>query len=67
MGRAMHDLLAARAQMAMSLGFLWRRRYRLARVAAAGQVSPILWGWALALFPSLIYLFRVFKREPARS
>src|SRR5262249_27745057 len=81
---------------------LWRRRYRLARVAAAAQVSLILWGWALAqypylvppdltiraaaapritlvpvlwalaagalvLFPSLIYLFRVFKREPARS
>ncbi len=81
---------------------LWQRRYRLARVAAAAQVSLILWGWALAqypylvppdltiraaaapritlvlvlwalaagalvLFPSLIYLFRVFKREPARS
>jgi cytochrome d ubiquinol oxidase subunit II len=81
---------------------LWRRHYRLARVAAAGQVSLILWGWALAqypylippdltirgaaapritlvlvlwalvagglvLFPSLIYLLRVFKREPTRS
>jgi cytochrome bd ubiquinol oxidase subunit II len=80
---------------------LWRRRYRLARLAAAGQVSLILWGWALAqypylippdltiraaaaprltlvlilwalaagalvLLPSLIYLLRVFKREPAR-
>jgi len=75
---------------------LWSRRFRLARVAAAAQVSLILWGWALAqypylippdltiraaaapritlvlslwtlglgtlvLFPSLIYLFRVFK------
>ena len=72
------------------------------RVAAAGQVTLILWGWALAqypylippdltiraaaapritlvlvlwalvagglvLFPSLIYLLRVFKREPTRS
>ncbi|MFI5373291.1 MAG: cytochrome d ubiquinol oxidase subunit II [Candidatus Rokuibacteriota bacterium] len=80
---------------------LWRHRYRLARLAAAGQVSLILWGWALAqypylippdltiraaaapritlvlvlwalaagalvLFPSLIYLLRVFKREPGR-
>jgi cytochrome d ubiquinol oxidase subunit II len=80
---------------------LWSRRYRLARVAAAAQVSLILWGWALGqypylippdltveeaaaprvtlvlmlwalalgaliLFPSLLYLFRVFKREPAR-
>jgi cytochrome d ubiquinol oxidase subunit II len=77
---------------------LWSRRYRVARVAAAAQVSLILWGWvlaqypyllperitiaqaaappvtlqlvlgalgvgALALFPSLYYLFRVFKME----
>jgi cytochrome d ubiquinol oxidase subunit II len=83
-------------------GQLWRRRYRLARVATAGQVALILWGWALAqypylippdltiraaaapritlvlvlwvlvagglvLFPSLIYLLQVFKREPTRS
>jgi cytochrome d ubiquinol oxidase subunit II len=33
---------------------LWRRRYRLARVAAAAQVSLILWGWALAQYPALI-------------
>ena len=78
---------------------LWRRHFRLARAAAAAQVSLILWGWALAqypylippdltiraaaapritlvlslwvlglgalvLFPSLIYLFRVFKPAP---
>ena len=82
-----------------AIGALWVRRYRVARVAAAAQVSLILWGWALAqypyvvpptltiadaaapaltltlilwalaagalvLFPSLAYLFRVFKREP---
>jgi cytochrome d ubiquinol oxidase subunit II len=75
---------------------LWRRRYRVARVAAAAEVTLILWGWAVAqfpfllppdlpielaaapratlrlvlvaviagaivLFPSLYYLFRVFK------
>jgi len=33
---------------------LWSRRFRLARVAAAAQVSLILWGWALAQFPYLI-------------
>ncbi len=79
---------------------LWTRRYRLARVAAAAQVSCILWGWAVAqfpfiiprsmtisdvaapnvtlrlvlwtllagglvLFPSLYYLFRIFKSQPA--
>ncbi len=77
---------------------LWTRRWRPARVAAAAQVSLILWGWAFAqfpylvppnitiadaaapdstlrlilwalavggviLFPSLYYLFRVFKGE----
>ena len=75
---------------------LWARRFVLARIAAAAQVSLILWGWALAqypyvvppalsiqdaaapertlrlvlwallagaavLFPSLRYLFRIFK------
>jgi len=78
---------------------LWRRRYRVARVAAAAQVTMILWGWAVAqfpymlppdlaivgaaapratlqlallavlvgavvLFPSLYYLFRIFKAKP---
>ena len=96
---ALHAATGAAAVTA--IWALWRRRYRLARVAAAGQVSLILWGWALAqypylippdltiraaaapritlvlvlwalaagalvLFPSLIYLLRVFKREPAR-
>ena len=80
---------------------VFRGVYRLAHLAAAGQVSLILWGWALAqypylippdltiraaaappitlililwalpagglvLFPSLVYLLRVFKREPTR-
>ena len=75
---------------------LWIRRYRRARICAAGQATLILWGWAFAqypylvpphltifnaaappitlrllllvlllgavlLFPSLYYLFRVFK------
>jgi cytochrome d ubiquinol oxidase subunit II len=33
---------------------LWRRQYRAARVAAAAQVSLILWGWLLAQYPMLI-------------
>jgi len=84
----------------VGLAALWRRRWRWARIAAAGEVSLILWGWALAqypylvppdytiegsaapsitlalalgalalgglvLFPSLYYLFRVFKRTPS--
>ncbi|HUF26059.1 MAG TPA: cytochrome d ubiquinol oxidase subunit II [Gemmatimonadaceae bacterium] len=77
---------------------LWTRRYAIARIAAAGQATLILWGWgaaqyplivppemtihraaapertlslvlgalvigALVLFPSLWYLFAVFKRR----
>jgi cytochrome d ubiquinol oxidase subunit II len=33
---------------------LVRRRYGVARVAAAAQVSLILWGWALGLYPFLV-------------
>ncbi len=91
----LHLLTAACAVTALAA--LWVRRWRLARVAAAAQVSLILWGWALGqypyvippdltiadaaapaatlrlalgavalgalvLFPSLAYLFRIFKR-----
>ncbi len=80
----------------VALWALWKRRFAVARVAAAAQVMCILWGWAFAqyplllppgltiaeaaapertlelvlialvvgalvLFPSLGYLFRVFK------
>lgn len=37
-----------------ALAALWRRRWRLARIAAAGEVSLILWGWALGQYPYLI-------------
>ncbi len=85
-----------------AIGALWVRRYRVARLAAAAQVSLILWGWALGqypylvpptvtiaeaaappltltlvlwalaggtlvLFPSLAYLFRIFKGQPDRE
>jgi cytochrome d ubiquinol oxidase subunit II len=90
----LHLLTAAAALV--SLVGLARRRWRIARLAAATQVSLILWGWGLSqypylvppdvtiadaaapaatlrlavgalalggavLFPSLFYLFRVFK------
>ncbi len=96
----LHLLTAGAAVTALAA--LWRRRWRLARVAAAGQVSLIVWGWALSqypaivppdltiadaaapaatlrlalaalalgamvLFPSLGYLFRVFKRVEKRT
>jgi cytochrome bd ubiquinol oxidase subunit II len=37
-----------------TIGALWRRWFRLARVLAAGQVALILSGWALALYPFLV-------------
>jgi cytochrome bd ubiquinol oxidase subunit II len=33
---------------------LVRREFRVARVAAAGQVTMILWGWALAQYPYIL-------------
>ncbi len=33
---------------------LWSRHYQLARVAAAAQVSLVLWGWAFVQYPLLI-------------
>ena len=33
---------------------LWTRRFPLARFCAAGQVTLILWGWALAQYPYLV-------------
>ncbi|HEX6125280.1 MAG TPA: cytochrome d ubiquinol oxidase subunit II [Pyrinomonadaceae bacterium] len=33
---------------------LWTRKYRLARIAAAGQVTLILLGWAFAQYPYLV-------------
>ncbi|HEU4834244.1 MAG TPA: cytochrome d ubiquinol oxidase subunit II, partial [Pyrinomonadaceae bacterium] len=33
---------------------LWTRRYRLARVCAAAQVTLILLGWAFAQYPHIV-------------
>lgn len=46
-------------------GALWRRRYRVARVAAGAQVSLILWGWALAQFPLVIPPSLTIRRAAA--
>lgn len=37
-----------------ALVFLWRRRFRRARVAAIGTVTFILGGWSLAQYPHRI-------------
>jgi cytochrome d ubiquinol oxidase subunit II len=33
---------------------LWRRRYTRARIAAAAQVTMIVWGWGIAQYPYLL-------------
>jgi len=93
-------MMAVAVGVAATVWTLRERRFALARVVAAAQVSMILWGWplaqfpyllpphttiaqaagpastlrlvlitlvlgALVLFPSLIYLFRVFKSSGA--
>ena len=37
-----------------ALRALWTRRWRLARVAAAAQVSLILWGWVIGQYPFIL-------------
>ena len=38
----------------VSLACVWRRRFLAARVAAAGAVTAVLWGWAAAQYPDLL-------------
>src|SRR6185312_609378 len=33
---------------------LWKRRYGVARIAAAAEVALILWGWGVAQFPYML-------------
>ena len=46
--------IATAASAIAAFGLLWLRRYQSARMAAAAQVSFILWGWALTQYPYAI-------------
>ncbi len=37
-----------------TIGALWRRSYRSARLLAGAQVSLIIWGWASSQYPHLV-------------
>ncbi len=37
-----------------AIAALWRRSYHAARIAAAAQVTFILWGWALSQYPYVV-------------
>ena len=43
--------VATAASAIAGFGLLWLRHYQSARLAAAAQVSFILWGWALTQYP----------------
>ena len=47
-------MMAVGAMGATALVALWNRWYVVARVAAAGELIAIIWGWGLAQFPYLI-------------
>jgi cytochrome d ubiquinol oxidase subunit II len=46
--------VATAASAIAGFGLLWLRHYQSARLAAAAQVSFILWGWALTQYPYAI-------------
>jgi cytochrome d ubiquinol oxidase subunit II len=47
-------IAAATATAALAMWSLFTRRFQLARVAAAAQISLVLWGWALAQYPLIL-------------
>lgn len=46
--------LATGLSAVAAIGALIKRRYHVARIAAAAQVSLILWGWAAGQFPFVV-------------
>jgi cytochrome d ubiquinol oxidase subunit II len=53
-GRAIGFQLVTALASVTALWALYARRWQLARVAAASQVSLILWGWVLVQYPSVV-------------
>ena len=60
------DLLRPIAALALlSLWAVLTRRFTLARFTAAGEVTMLLWGWALAQWPYIIYPDLTFEASAA--
>lgn len=53
-GWALPFQVATGAAALTAIGALWTRRWTLARLAAAAQVSLMLWGWAFVQYPWVI-------------
>lgn len=52
--RAVLLLTATSALSVAGIIAIWKRAYRIARVAVAGQASFIVWGWAWAQYPYML-------------
>jgi cytochrome d ubiquinol oxidase subunit II len=52
--RAIELQLATGAAAIAALWAVWTRRWRIGRIAAAIQVSLILWGWVLVQYPFIV-------------
>jgi cytochrome d ubiquinol oxidase subunit II len=57
--------LCTAASGIVAIGALWRRRYGIARVGAAGQVTFILWGWAVAQYPFIVPMTLTIRKAAA--
>jgi cytochrome bd ubiquinol oxidase subunit II len=53
-GRSLPLIVLSAVAGAASLLLLWRRRYILARPAAALAVTAVVWGWAVAQYPYML-------------
>jgi cytochrome d ubiquinol oxidase subunit II len=53
-GRAVLFQLATAVAAIAAIGAVWMRRWTVARIAAAAQVSLILWGWVIVQYPFII-------------
>jgi len=53
-GRGMPLVMLSAVTGIVSLACVWQRRFIAARVAAAGAVTAVLWGWAAGQYPDLL-------------
>ncbi len=63
--RALPFMVLGAVLALVSLWAVLNRRYTLARVTAAGEVTMLLWGWAAAQWPYIIYPDLTFDKAAA--
>ncbi|MDZ7731956.1 MAG: cytochrome d ubiquinol oxidase subunit II [Acidimicrobiia bacterium] len=53
-GRALPLMILSAVGGLGALGLLWKQRYGPARLAAAGAVLVVIWGWAVGQYPYML-------------